>query len=78
MRITGLTSRILEYDLREAYGDGPIPKEIFDTTLPHLRSTRSTPTRASTATRCSTAVSGEGRAIGHALHEAYARRPHRP
>ena len=70
MQITGLTSRIIEYDLREAYGDGPIPKEIFDTRYHISLDTLHTDDGIDGHTMQYGGL-GEGRAIGHALHEAY-------
>lgn len=70
MHITGLTSRILEYDLREAYGDGPKPKEIFDTRY-HISLDALHTDEGIDGYTMQYGGLGEGRAIGHALHEAY-------
>ena len=52
MKITAIESRVIGYDIAERAGSMP---EAIDSTGTSTRSTRSTPTRASTATRCSAA-----------------------
>ena len=71
MRITGLSSRILEYDLREAWGEGRIPEGIHSTRVPVSFDTLHTDEGIDGWTMEYGGL-GEGRAIGHVLHEAYA------
>jgi len=70
MRITGVTSRILGYDLTEAYGDGALPDELHTTIRPVSFDTFHTDEGLDGWTMQFGGL-GEGRAIGHALHEAY-------
>ena len=70
MRVTGITTRILAYDLRPAWGDDP-PEGIFDTTYRIPLVTLHTDTGLDGHAMQYGGL-GEGRAMGHVLHEAYA------
>ncbi len=70
MRITGCTSRILGYDLREAHTNGRIPEELTDPIRAVSFDTFHTDEGLDGWTMQFGGL-GEGRAIGHVLHEAY-------
>jgi L-alanine-DL-glutamate epimerase-like enolase superfamily enzyme len=70
MRVTGITSRILAYDLSDAWGDKP-PEGISDTTYRIPLITLHTDEGIDGHSMQYGGL-GEGRAIGHLLHEAYA------
>ena len=70
MRVTGITTRILAYDLRPAWGDHP-PEGIFDTTYRIPLVTLHTDAGIDGHAMQYGGL-GEGRAMGHVLHEAYA------
>ena len=70
MRVTGITTRILAYDLRPAWGEDP-PEGIFDTTYRIPLVTLHTDAGIDGHAMQYGGL-GEGRAMGHVLHEAYA------
>lgn len=70
MRITGVTSRILGYDLREAHPNGRIPDELHDPIRAVSFDTFHTDEGLDGWTMQFGGL-GEGRAIGHVLHETY-------
>jgi L-alanine-DL-glutamate epimerase-like enolase superfamily enzyme len=70
MRVSGITTRIVAYDLSEAWGDRP-PEGIADTTYRIPLVTLHTDEGVDGHTMQYGGL-GEGRAIGHLLHEAYA------
>ena len=70
MRVTGITTRILAYDLSEAWGDRP-PEGIAETTY-HIPLVTLHTDEGLDGHAMQYGGLGEGRAIGHLLHEAYA------
>jgi L-alanine-DL-glutamate epimerase-like enolase superfamily enzyme len=70
VRVSGITSQILAYDMREAWGDHP-PEGVFDVTYWVPLVTLHTDEGLDGHSMQYGGL-GEGRAIGHLLHEAYA------
>jgi L-alanine-DL-glutamate epimerase-like enolase superfamily enzyme len=71
MKIVGVTTRLIEYDLRESYGDGPVPKEVASLAYPIPLVTLHTDEGLDGHTMQYGGL-GEGHGIAHVLHEAYA------
>jgi L-alanine-DL-glutamate epimerase-like enolase superfamily enzyme len=71
MKIVGVTTRVVEYDLRESYGDGPVPDEVSSLSYPiplvALHTDEGLDGHA-----MQYGGLGEGQGIAHVLHEAYA------
>jgi L-alanine-DL-glutamate epimerase-like enolase superfamily enzyme len=71
VRIVGITTRIVAYDLREAHPDGAVPEGMFEPVYPIPLVTLHTDEGVDGHTMQYGGL-GEGRSIGHLLHEAYA------
>ena len=71
MRISGITTRVLAYDIRESHPDGKIPEGMSDPIYPIPLVTLHTDESLDGHTMQYGGL-GEGRAIAHLLHEAYA------
>jgi L-alanine-DL-glutamate epimerase-like enolase superfamily enzyme len=71
MKITRVTSRIVAHDVSSAWGDGVIPEGIRDTIHRYSLDTIDTDEGVEGHTMQYGGL-GEGAAIGHAMHEAYA------